>query len=210
MKRYDPSTEQTMKRFYDTLSEKDRRRYAGIEALKLGHGGIKYISQLLGCDRNTVAQGIEEVTELPPESRLENRVRQAGGGRKRIEVTYPDIDQKFLAVLKHHTAGDPIDETVRWTNLTYQEIAEKRAEKASKFLNDIREIGDEDAADEQLITILTHLARANLIKYKIFPASRPELPNQLKSIGENAIASQLKEVLDKRKCLQSGVNSVKK
>jgi hypothetical protein len=39
MKRYDPSTEQVMKRFYTTLSEKDRRRYAGIEALKLGHGG---------------------------------------------------------------------------------------------------------------------------------------------------------------------------
>ena len=62
MKRYDPSTEQTLKRFYATLSEKDRRRYAGVEALKLGHGGINYISQLLGCDRNTVAQGIEEVT----------------------------------------------------------------------------------------------------------------------------------------------------
>ena len=129
MKRYDPSTEQTMKRFYATLSEKDRRRYAGIEALKLGHGGISYISQLLECDRSTVAQGIEEVTGLPPDSQPEDRVRQAGGGRKGIEVTYPDIDEKFLAVLKQHTAGDPMDETVRWTNLTYQEIAEKLAEE---------------------------------------------------------------------------------
>jgi len=129
MKRYDPSTEQTMKRFYATLSEKDRRRYAGIEALKLGHGGISYISQLLECDRSTVAQGIEEVTGLPPDSQPEDRVRQAGGGRKGIEVTYPDIDEKFLAVLKHHTAGDPMDETVRWTNLSHQEIAEKLAEE---------------------------------------------------------------------------------
>ncbi len=128
MKRYKPSTEQTMKRFYETLSEKDRRRYAGVEALKLGHGGITYISQLLGCDRNTVAQGVEEVTGLPPDSQPENRVRQVGGGRKRIEMTYPDMDEKFLAVLKHHTAGDPMDETVRWTNLTHQEIAEKLAE----------------------------------------------------------------------------------
>ena len=128
MKQYDPSTEQTMKRFYATLSEKDRRRYAGIEALKLGHGGISYISQLLGCDRNTVAQGIEEVTGLPPDSQPDKRVRQVGGGRKGVEVLYPDLDEKFLAVLKHHTAGDPMDETVRWTNLTHQEIAQKLAE----------------------------------------------------------------------------------
>ena len=129
MKRYDSNTEQTMKRFYVTLSEKDRRRYAGVEALKLGHGGVNYISQLLGCDRKTVAQGIEEVTGLPPDSQSEDWVRQAGGGRKAIEVTYPDIDEKFLAVLKHHTAGDPMDETIRWTNLTHQEIAEKLAEE---------------------------------------------------------------------------------
>ena len=129
MKGYDPGTEQTMKRFYQTLSEKDRRRYAGVEALKLGHGGIRYISHLLGCDRNTVAQGIEEVTGLPADSQPDNRVRQAGGGRKGVEVTYPEIDEKFLAVLKHHTAGDPVDETVRWTNLTHQEIAEKLAEE---------------------------------------------------------------------------------
>ena len=129
MKRYDPSTEQTMKRFYATLSEKDRRRYAGVEALKLGHGGITYISQVLGCDRNTVAQGVEEVRGLAADSRPENRVRRTGGGRKPIEVTYPDIDEKFLSVLRHHTAGDPMDETVRWTNLTHQEIAEKLAEE---------------------------------------------------------------------------------
>jgi hypothetical protein len=127
MKRYDASTEQTMKRFYATLSEKNRRRYAGVEALKLGHGGITYISHLLDCDRNTVAQGMTEVTNLSPDSQPETRVRRVGGGRKRIEVIYPDIDEKFLTVLQHHTAGDPMDETVRWTNLTHQEIAEKLA-----------------------------------------------------------------------------------
>ena len=129
MKRYDTSTAQTMKRFYTTLSEKDRRRYAGVEALKLGHGGIEYISQVLECDRKTVTQGVQEVKGLPPDSGQESRVRQVGGGRKRIEVTYPDIDEKFLTVLKHHTAGNPMDETVRWTNLSHAEIAEKLAQE---------------------------------------------------------------------------------
>ena len=40
---------------------KDRRHYAAIEAEKLGHGGITYISDLFGCSRQTVHDGIEEL-----------------------------------------------------------------------------------------------------------------------------------------------------
>lgn len=43
-----------MQRLFATLSEKDRRRYAGIEAAKLGHGGIEYVSALFGRHRQTV------------------------------------------------------------------------------------------------------------------------------------------------------------
>jgi len=38
-----------MKVFYHSLSEKDRRRYAAIEAEKLGHGGVAYLAAVLGC-----------------------------------------------------------------------------------------------------------------------------------------------------------------
>jgi len=41
---YRAAIEAQMQRYYPSLSEKDRRRYAGIEAAKLGYGGIKYIS----------------------------------------------------------------------------------------------------------------------------------------------------------------------
>ena len=61
---YDQETEQTMKRFYDTLSEKDRRRYAGSEALRYGPGGRSYIAQMLGCSRRTVSRGAKEVSQL--------------------------------------------------------------------------------------------------------------------------------------------------
>lgn len=129
MKKYDAKTEQTMKGFYGTLSEKDRRRYAAVEALKLGRGGISYISQLLGCTRQTVYQGIEEVSSLPADSPPESRVRQPGAGRKQIAESYPDIDEKFLRVLKDHTAGDPMDERVLWTDLSQREIADKLAQE---------------------------------------------------------------------------------
>jgi hypothetical protein len=40
-KKYSEETEKQMKAFFDSLYEKDRRRYAAIEAIKLGHGGAK-------------------------------------------------------------------------------------------------------------------------------------------------------------------------
>ena len=41
-------------RYYQSLPEKDRRRYAGIEAIKLGYGGISYSHRVLGCDYRTI------------------------------------------------------------------------------------------------------------------------------------------------------------
>ena len=73
-------TQQEMRAFYQTLNESDRRRYAGLEARKLGYGGISYISQVLGCDRKTVRKGIDEILD-PPEIEP-GRVRQKGGTPK--------------------------------------------------------------------------------------------------------------------------------
>lgn len=61
MKEYSPEIESLMYTHYLTLSEKDRRHYAAVEAAKLGHGGINYISDLFGCCRQTVASGLEEL-----------------------------------------------------------------------------------------------------------------------------------------------------
>ena len=58
---YEPIVEQAMQKFYNALSEKDKRGYAAIEAMRLGRGGIAYIVQVLGCSRKTIAQGIEEL-----------------------------------------------------------------------------------------------------------------------------------------------------
>jgi hypothetical protein len=61
MEAYAPAIERMMKRLFDSLSEQDRRRYAAIEASKLGHGGIEYIARLLDCDPKTVRQGQAEL-----------------------------------------------------------------------------------------------------------------------------------------------------
>jgi hypothetical protein len=67
---YSPQIEQSMKTMYGSLREKDRRRYAAVEAAKLGHGGIKYLAELFGCDPKTIRQGaldLEELPDVPPE-----------------------------------------------------------------------------------------------------------------------------------------------
>jgi len=129
MKSYPVEIEQMMHRFYATLSEKDRRRYAAVEASKLGHGGVSYIARVVGCDRSTVQAGMKELSHLPETEEMAQRIRRPGGGRKPYDETYPDIDQQFLAVLRDHTAGDPMREDVRWTDLTPREIADRLKEE---------------------------------------------------------------------------------
>jgi transposase len=121
MQPYAPEVEAAMKQFYNSLNEKDRRRYAGIEALKLGPGGRNYIASVLGCSRRTVTKGAKEVSGLSGKE-TEARIRTPGGGRKPYAHHWKDIDAQFLEVLREHTAGDPMDEKVRWTNLRPGEI----------------------------------------------------------------------------------------
>ena len=111
---------------YQTLSEKDQRLYAAAEALKLGYGGIMYISSVLKCDRKTIYKGIWELNH--PENILKNGIRVKGGGRKQSINSIPDLDEKFLDVIRNYTAGDPMDGKIRWTNLTHQQIADKLKE----------------------------------------------------------------------------------
>ena len=129
MNPYSPEIEKQMQRYYQSLSEKDRRRYAGIEASKLGYGGISYISQVLGCHARTIKRGIEELKD--EKSMGEKSIRQPGGGRKKALEQIKGIDEAFLRVIEKHTAGSPMDESIRWTHLTRQQMADllKKEEK---------------------------------------------------------------------------------
>lgn len=68
--------------FFSLLDEKKRRLYAGLESLKLGHGGDRRMAGLLGMGVGTVARGRCELLERDVEV---GRVRRAGGGRATVE-----------------------------------------------------------------------------------------------------------------------------
>ncbi len=75
---YSENVETHMRAFYESLSEKDRRRYAAVESEKLGHGGTEYVAALFGCDPNTIRQGKNDVEQLPQDAAF-GRVRKKGG-----------------------------------------------------------------------------------------------------------------------------------
>lgn len=68
--------------FYSILDEKQRRLYAGLESLKIGHGGDNLISQLLKTDPETVSKGRKELISGHFEK---DRVRKQGAGRPEIK-----------------------------------------------------------------------------------------------------------------------------
>jgi hypothetical protein len=74
---YEPDVEEQMRTLYRSLNERDRRRYAAIEASKLGFGGQTYIRSVLGCDYKTLRRGMEELKDLPDVPA--GRVRKKGG-----------------------------------------------------------------------------------------------------------------------------------
>lgn len=79
---FDETTVARMQSFFRTLSEKDRRRYAAIEAQRLGHGGISYVADILGCTTKTISRGIDELDTLDNDPAA-GRVRRPGAGRKK-------------------------------------------------------------------------------------------------------------------------------
>ena len=74
---YGIDIETQMRNLYESFNEKDRRRYAAIEANKLGHGGIGYIAELFGCHPDTITQGKRDLQNLPNDQ-AEGRVRKKG------------------------------------------------------------------------------------------------------------------------------------
>jgi hypothetical protein len=81
MNGYERRVEVRMVNFYNSLSEKDRRRYAAVEAGKLGHGGVAYLASLFGCDPDTIRRGLVDVDQLP-EDAAEDRVRKKGRSKE--------------------------------------------------------------------------------------------------------------------------------
>lgn len=72
--------------FYSLLDEQQRRLYAGLESLRVGHGGDARLAEFLGLDAHTVARGRQQLLE---QDITTGRVRRPGGGRHSLEKKRP-------------------------------------------------------------------------------------------------------------------------
>lgn len=74
--------ERSLREFAATLTEKDRRRFAAVEAKQRGHGGIRYIARVIGCSEKTIERGLAELDNLTDDPAV-GRIRKPGAGRKK-------------------------------------------------------------------------------------------------------------------------------
>lgn len=93
---YPAEIEEAMRLVYNSLSEKDRRRFVGVEALKVGWGGQTYIASVVGCSRTRVANGIADLQALADGEPEDGRIRRPGGGRKKATETEPQLAANFF------------------------------------------------------------------------------------------------------------------
>jgi hypothetical protein len=72
--------------FYSLLDEQQRRLFAGLESMKLGHGGDTILAGFLHVDPHTVARGRQQLLDQHVAT---GRVRRVGGGRTPVEKKRP-------------------------------------------------------------------------------------------------------------------------
>jgi hypothetical protein len=103
------------------LNEHQRRLWAGAEARVLGWGGIGQVSRATGLSRGVVAAGRRELSQ-PDRGALGARVRQPGGGRKRLTVRDPTLKADLERLVEPTSRGEP-DSPLRWTCKSTRHLA---------------------------------------------------------------------------------------
>ncbi len=68
--------------FFSLLDEKQKRLYAGLESIKMGHGGDTKIASMFDMDLHTIAKGRKELLSHDIEL---DKVRKRGSGRKQVK-----------------------------------------------------------------------------------------------------------------------------
>ncbi|WP_203831571.1 ISAzo13 family transposase, partial [Actinoplanes palleronii] len=118
------------------LNERQQRLLLGAEARVLGHGGIRAVAQAAGAREATVALGVDEIEAGAP---VLDRVRQAGGGRKRVIEQDPTLLPALLALVEPDQRGDPMS-ALRWTTKSLRHLAGELTRQGHRVSHDT--VGD--------------------------------------------------------------------
>jgi transposase len=103
------------------LNERQRRLFLAKQAAILGYGGITEVSNYTGFSRQTITNGIKELSEDTDNFADTNRSGRAGGGRKNIREHYPEMVQVIAGLVEGHTKGNP-ENSLLWTSKSIRNI----------------------------------------------------------------------------------------
>ena len=125
------------------LDERGRRRWAAIEAMALGYGGITAVSLATGLSDRTIRNGIEELQSDNPLP--SGRQRRNGGGRKPLESSQHDLIDAIDRLVEPTERGDP-QSPLRWTckslsNLQRELVSQGYRVGRTKISNILRSLG---------------------------------------------------------------------
>jgi DDE family transposase len=97
------------------LDERRRRQWAAAEAGEIGYGGVSVVARATGLARSTIHAGVRDLrTSVRRRVRAAARIRRAGGGRRPLTTSDPDLISALLALIEPTTRGDP-ESPLRWT-----------------------------------------------------------------------------------------------
>ena len=112
-------------RVLGTLNEYQARLFVADKAQDQGRGGISRLSELTGMSRTTSTKAVAELNRRKKLVVAERgQIREAGGGRKKVEEADPELQIRLGKILEETSAGDPMS-ALRWTNKSTQAIAEE-------------------------------------------------------------------------------------
>jgi len=106
----------------DELSERTRRRWAAVEALALGRGGVSVVSAATGLAHTTIRRGMRELDS--GDTTEPGRQRRAGAGRKQAEVVCPGLKAALERLVEPESRGDPMS-PLRWTCKSTRRLAKE-------------------------------------------------------------------------------------
>jgi transposase len=105
------------------LNERSRRLWAATEASALGYGGIVAVHRATGISPNTIRSGLAELASAASELAPVGRIRQVGGGRKRVEEHQPSIVEALDRLVEPSSRGEP-ECPLRWTCKSVNQLAD--------------------------------------------------------------------------------------
>jgi transposase len=116
------------------LNEKALRLCAAADARSLGHGGIITVAKACKLARNTIYAGIHELeteSQAGFDTTESSRIRKAGGGRKQLIKSNPQLLVALDRMVDPVTRGDPMS-PLRWTCKSTTKLAEQLCQKGHR------------------------------------------------------------------------------